>query len=108
MLEGPAIRVDGLFNSTDDDSSFSIYCILSGACWLLSDCRADGNRRKADVAIRCKPECEPNDGFLELVTKSQNGCGIAANGELLRDFKEELTPHSASATAKHFNGAIEK
>ena len=96
LLEGPAIRVDGLFNSTDNDSSFSIYCI--------SDCRTDGKRRKANVAIRCKPECGPNDGFLELVTKSQNGCGIAADGELLCDFGEEFTPHSADAStpAKRF------
>ena len=73
----------------------------------LSDRRTAKGR--SNVEIRCKPERGPNDGFMQVVVRTRNGCGIVGGGALLADFGENYVVQTPlqSSPAKRFKGALD-
>ena len=106
LLDGPLLRVTNLF-TPDSDVKMSVHCVLVGLGRLMRDYR--GVRKHPNVVFRVHAEKGPNDGFVEVVVRTHNACGIASGSELVADFGEHYVPPSVPQTenAKRFKGALD-
>ena len=70
-----------------------------------------GKRARANAFLRVRPNIGANDGVLQLVVNTRNGCGIAAGSDILCDFGEHYMPTSVPSSmlagGKRFRGALD-
>jgi hypothetical protein len=70
-----------------------------------------GKRARANAVLRVRPNIGANDGVLQLVVNTRNGCGIAAGSDILCDFGEHYVPTSVPSSmgpaGKRFRGALD-
>ncbi len=108
LLEGPMFHVTGVLQHEAAGSrTKSVYAILVGVSRLVADFR--GLRKHPNVAFQAHPDAGANDGFLKLVVRTHNGCGIAAGSLVTADFGESFTIAGAGASvaAKRFKGVLD-
>ena len=107
LLDGPLVRVGNLQMPGDPDARMSVCAVFVGLARLLRDFR--GVRKHPNVILRANPNIGPNDGFLEVIVRTHNGCGIAAGSEIVADLGENYVPASVPATsaAKRFKGSLD-
>ena len=107
LLDGPLLQVGGLHVPGDEGGRMSVCAVLVGLARLLRDYR--GVRKHPNVLVRVHPEVGPNDGFVKIMVRTHNGCGIAAGSEIVADFGEGYVPSTVPVTpaAKRFRGALD-
>ena len=75
---------------TRDGEQHDAYAVLLGhAGEIMHSARREGRTREAsppNVVLQAVPRAGFNAGLLQLTVRTFNGCGIAAQGELLMDY----------------------
>jgi hypothetical protein len=107
LADGTLVKLTNLLTATGD--TMAMYAVMVGVCTYARDFR--GKRARANAFLRVRPNIGANDGVLQLVVNTRNGCGIAAGSDILCDFGENYTPTSVPtsmlAGGKRFRGALD-
>ena len=86
LLDKPVLKIPGLLDSAGDTSI--LYAVVLGAASYLTDKRVFAKRTHSNCRFAIRPQCGPNDGFIQLVVDTHNGCGVGAHSVLAADFGE--------------------
>ena len=105
LHDGVKVKVVGL--AGPPGAKTEVYAVLVGAMRLLTDYR--NVRKFPNCELRARPACGPNDGFLELIARTHNGCGIGALSDLTPDLGEDYVKGAVPGTtpAKKIKGALD-